>query len=88
MQSTSERMFLRESLLKTYESLNDMRDKLLALAGKNLRHDCPRIFTRRSVPTNYVRPLSAGMGETFDRDARTRQVYGRLNMSPLGWQQE
>lgn len=85
MQSTSERMFLRESLLKTYESLNDMRDKLLALAGKNLDTIVPAYSHGvQSQPTTFGHYL-LGWEETFDRDAeRLRQVYGRLNMSPLG----
>ena len=85
MQSTSERMFLRESLLRTYESLNNMRDKLLALASKHLDTIVPAYSHGvQSQPTTFGHYL-LGWAESFDRDAeRLRQAYVRLNMSPLG----
>lgn len=85
MFSTSERMFLRESLLTTYESLNSMRGKLLVLAGKHLDTIVPAYSHGvQSQPTTFGHYL-LGWAETFDRDAeRLRQVYARLNMSPLG----
>ena len=85
MQSTSERMFLRESLLKTYESLNVMRDKLLALAAKHLDTIVPAYSHGvQSQPTTFGHYL-LGWAQSFDRDGeRLRQIYLRLNMSPLG----
>ena len=85
MQSTSERMFLRKSLITSYESLNGMRDKLIALASKHVDTIVPAYSHGvQSQPTTFGHYL-LGWAESFDRDAaRLREVYIRLNESPLG----
>jgi len=85
MLSTTERMFLRDALLATFESLNSSRDKLLTFASKHVDTIIPA-YTHgvQAQPTTLAHYLLA-YAESLERDGeRLRQAYARLNLSPLG----
>jgi len=85
MMSVTQRMFLRESLLDTFEHLNSMRQRLLVLAGNHVDTIIPA-YTHgvQSQPTTLAHYLLA-WSESFERDGeRLRQAYARINISPMG----
>ena len=85
MLSTTERIFLRDALLATFESLNSSRDKLLTFAGGHIDTIIPA-YTHgvQAQPTTLAHYLLA-YAESLSRDGeRLRQAYARLNLSPLG----
>ena len=85
MLSTTNRMFLRQSLLDTYDSLNSLRDKVLTLASKNVDTIVPAYtWGVQAQPTTFAHYLLA-LAAYLDRDAaRYREAYARINLSPLG----
>ena len=85
MLSTTERMKLREGLLKLFESHNSSREKLLTLASKHTDTIIPA-YTHgvQAQPTTLAHYLLA-LAASLDRDGeRLRQAYARINLSPLG----
>ncbi|MBT8100503.1 MAG: argininosuccinate lyase [Gammaproteobacteria bacterium] len=83
--STYRRMALREALLDSYEALLDARLALLSLAGDHVETIVPA-YTHgvQAQPTSFAHYLLA-FSAAFERDAeRLREVYARLNRSPLG----
>ena len=85
MGSTMTRMYLREGMLETYDSLTAARDRVVALAEKYPDTLIPA-YTHgvQAQPTtvgHYMHALASALG----RDAaRMRAAYVRLNQSPLG----
>jgi argininosuccinate lyase len=83
--STYRRMGLREDLLGSYEALLAARRALLALAEQHVDTIIPA-YTHgvQAQPTTLAHYLLA-FSAAFERDAvRLREVYARLNRSPLG----
>ena len=83
--STYRRMGLREALLDSYESLLGARHALLDLASQHVDTIIPA-YTHgvQAQPTTLAHYLLA-FAAAFERDAqRFEEVYGRLNLSPLG----
>ena len=78
-------MGLREDLLGSYEALLAARRALLALAEQHVHTIIPA-YTHgvQAQPTTLAHYLLA-FSAAFERDAvRLREVYARLNRSPLG----
>ena len=85
MGSTTERIFLREALLETFENMDKARGSLLLLASKNVDTIIPA-YTHgvQAQPTTFAHYLLA-LAESLNRDGdRLRQAYARINLSPLG----
>lgn len=83
--STFRRMVLREALLDSFESLLAARSALLELAALHVDTIIPA-YTHgvQAQPTSFAHYLLA-FSAAFERDAeRLREVYARLNRSPLG----
>ncbi|MDH4110024.1 MAG: argininosuccinate lyase [Gammaproteobacteria bacterium] len=83
--STLRRMALREALLDVFEALLEARAALLELAAEHVDTVIPA-YTHgvQAQPTTLAHYLLAFAG-AFERDSqRYREVYGRLNRSPLG----
>ena len=85
IESTYQRQYARESLLKGYEALNDARGRLLALADNHLETIIPAYtLDVQAQPTSLAHYLH-GIAATLERDSeRLRAAYARINCSPLG----
>ena len=85
MLSTSHRLFVRDQLLDTVDSLGRLRRALLDLASKH-RADLVPAYTHnvQAQPTtfgHYLLAFAASLGRVAER---AREAYVRLNRSPLG----
>jgi argininosuccinate lyase len=83
--ATTRRVMLRERVLDLADSMDAARDKLIALASRNVSTIVPAYTNGvQAQPTSYAHYLLA-FAAAFARDGeRLRQVYARLNLSPLG----
>jgi len=82
---TARRMLIRESLLKTYNSMLKARKAVLSLAEQHVDTVIPA-YTHgvQAQPTTMAHYLLA-FSAAFERDAaRLEQAYLRVNQSPLG----
>lgn len=83
--ATSERMVMREEILTLTALLADARESLLMLASDHLHTVVPG-FTHsvQAQPTTLAHYLAAFVS-SLERDGqRLREVYARINASPLG----
>jgi argininosuccinate lyase len=83
--ATIARISLRDGLLKEYSALVVAREKLLALADKNIDTIIPA-YTHgvQAQPTTFAHYLLA-LASALDRDSeRLQETYRRINLSPLG----
>jgi argininosuccinate lyase len=83
--ATIARMSLRDGLLKEYAALVTSREKLLALADRNIDTIIPA-YTHgvQAQPTTFAHYLLA-LASALDRDSeRLQEAYRRINLSPLG----
>ncbi len=83
--ATIQRLAMREDLLKTFAKLNEARAALLAIADKYPNAIIPAytwgVQAQPITLGHYLTAYASALG----RDAeRIRQVYARLNLSPLG----
>jgi argininosuccinate lyase len=83
--STSRRLFLRDDLLATFNSLNDAREVLIAMAAAHPNAIVPAYtWGVQAQPTSFGHYMLA-YAEALGRNSeRLRQAWARLNMSPLG----
>jgi argininosuccinate lyase len=83
--ATSERLFLRDDVLDLFVALNAWRSALLTMAQANPDAIIPAYtWGVQAQPITYGHYLSA-YGQAFARDGeRLRQLWPRLNRSPLG----
>jgi len=85
MGATIARMSLRDGILKEYEALAGVRERLIALAADNKTTIIPA-YTHgvQAQPTTLAHYLLA-FASALDRDGgRLRDAYRRVNQSPLG----
>ncbi|CAM3633963.1 argininosuccinate lyase [Bordetella sputigena] len=83
--ATTRRVMLRDRLLDLYEALNQAHASVNALAEKYADAIVPAYTNGvQAQPTTYGHYLLA-FSSVLDRDAaRLRQVYARVNLSPMG----
>ncbi|ARP81624.1 argininosuccinate lyase [Bordetella genomosp. 8] len=83
--ATTRRVMLRDRLLDLYEALNQAHASVNALAEKYADAIVPAYTNGvQAQPTTYGHYLLA-FSDVLDRDAaRLRQVYARVNLSPMG----
>lgn len=83
--ATSERMVMREEILTLITLLADVRESMLALAAGHLDTVIPG-FTHsvQAQPTTLAHYLAAFVSSLERDDRRLREVYARMNASPLG----
>jgi argininosuccinate lyase len=83
--STTRRVMLRERALDLMNAMSASRDRLIAMAGKNVDTIVPAYTNGvQAQPTTLAHYLLA-FAAAYDRHAeRMRQAYARLNLSPLG----
>lgn len=85
MGATIARMSLRDGLLKEYEALVTLREKLLTIADQNKQTIIPA-YTHgvQAQPTTFAHYLLAWESAVARSSERLRQAYRRINKSPLG----
>jgi argininosuccinate lyase len=83
--ATSERMMMREDALRLVESLSRARAELVVLAEKNIGTVIPG-YTHavQAQPTTLAHYLSAFVSSLERDEQRLREVYVRIDASPLG----
>jgi argininosuccinate lyase len=83
--ATSRRLFMREDLLNTLASLNNVRGTMLRVAAAHPNAIIPAYtWGVQAQPTSFGHYTLAYV-EALSRDAeRLRQAWARLNLSPLG----
>lgn len=83
--STIARMNLRDALLREIEALALGREKLLALASRHTHTIIPA-YTHgvQAQPTTFAHYLLALASALNRQTARLREIYARVNCSPLG----
>ena len=79
------RLMLRDRLLGVAERLLALRERLLAFAGEHVETLMPGVtHTQPAQPTTLAHYLGGVLG-SLERDAaRLRELYARVNRSPLG----
>jgi argininosuccinate lyase len=85
MLSTSQRLFVRDQFLDTFDSLARLRTSLVELASRH-RADLVPAYTHnvQAQPTTFGHYLSA-FAAALERNAeRMREAWARINRSPLG----
>jgi len=85
MLATYRRAKLRNQLLDFSDALNEMRERFVALAAKNVETFIPAYTNGvQAQPISFAHYLLA-YEASFDRDAqRIRELYPRLNRSAMG----
>ena len=85
MAATSERLFLRDDVLAFFTALNTLRGALLTMSASHTDAIIPAYtWGVQAQPITYGHYLAA-YGQTLARDGeRLRQLWARLNQSPLG----
>jgi argininosuccinate lyase len=83
--STIARMNLRDGLLAEHEALTTAREKLVRVAGAHTETIIPA-YTHgvQAQPTTFAHYLLAFEGALSRTTERMREVYARVNRSPLG----
>ncbi|MCU0227916.1 MAG: argininosuccinate lyase [Bryobacterales bacterium] len=83
--ATSERMVLRDELLRVLAAQADARAALLHLAGDHIHTILPG-FTHsvQAQPTSLAHFLAAFLSGMERDEQRLREAYARVNASPLG----
>jgi argininosuccinate lyase len=85
MLATTHRLFIRDQLLDTFDSLDRLRETLLAL-GERHPNDLVPAYTHhvQAQPTTFGHYLSAFEAAYARTAARMREAWARVNLSPLG----
>ncbi len=85
MLATTHRLFLRDQHLDSFDSLNRLREGMLALARRH-RDDLIPAYTHnvQAQPTTLGHYLSAFAAALEREAARMREAWARVNLSPLG----
>ena len=85
MLATTHRLFLRDQFLDSCDSLNRLREAMLALAARH-RDDLIPAYTHnvQAQPTSFGHYLSAFAAALQREAARMREAWARVNLSPLG----
>ncbi len=83
--ATTRRVMLRERALDLADTMDEARDRILALATQNVATIVPAYTNGvQAQPTTYAHYLLA-FAASFERDAaRLRESYARVNLSPYG----
>ncbi len=83
--ATTRRVMLRDRVLELIDGLDQVRDKMQALAAQHVGTIVPAYTNGvQAQPTTYAHYLG-GFTSVWERDAqRLREAYARLNLSPLG----
>ncbi|MFM9970428.1 MAG: lyase family protein [Burkholderiales bacterium] len=85
MLATTHRLFIRDQLLDSFDSLARLREGLLELAARHA-HDLVPAYTHnvQAQPTTFGHYLLA-FAAAYQRTAtRMREAWARVNLSPLG----